>query len=158
MGSVARAHLAYGYDLGTADEARFAEVDEYGAPALPWFDDEETDEDEGDRGFVEQLFNHLYSLIPDPKPAEYDFERQEAAEEHFGITVEFPGHVDNSGLVLAVANTDRFVSWAETLELDSAEISRLRPEWDTKLTIVLAALGITPTQDSPKWLVFPSYG
>lgn len=157
MGFVVRAQLVYGYDLGTEEDPRFAERDEYGAPDLPWFDDEETDQDEGARGFVGQLFNHLYSLIPDPPPAEYDFERQDAAQEYFGIGVEFPGHVDNPGLVLTAADKS-FVSWAETMALDLVELAAPHAEWDANLAAALAALGITPDQDGPKWLVFPTYG
>ena len=44
--------------------------------------------------------------------------------------------------------------------LDPAELT-IRPVaegWDAKVVTALTALGITPTQDCPKWLVYPSYG
>jgi hypothetical protein len=158
MGSTARACLAYGYDLDTSEDFRAAQVDEYGAPDLPWYDDEEQDDDEGERGFVEQLFNHLYSQIPNPVPAEYDFRRQQVAEGYYGITVESSGYCENPGDLLVAKGSERDVAWAEAMPLDVTELECRPVEegWDAKLDAALTVLGITPTQPAPQWLVYPT--
>nr|WP_221374528.1 hypothetical protein [Actinoplanes polyasparticus] len=160
MGMSPDAHLAYGYDLGTDEDPRFAEKGEYDQPDLPWFDSEAEDDDEGEKGFVEQLFNHLYAQIDNPEPAEYDFERQTIAEKHYGIRIKYSGHGDYAGHILIADGSHRSVEWSETMVLDPADLANdpLAGSWDDKLHTVIRALGITPTQDGPRWLVFPSYG
>ena len=161
MGSNPRAHLAYGYDLGTDEDPRFAEKGEYDTIQLAWFDDEAEDEDGDTLGFVEQLFNHLHSLIPDAPPADSDWRRQTVAEEHYGIRIEHSGSSEYSpGCILVAPDSHRSVEWSDTMELDLLDLERRRSheDWDAALTTAIRALGITPTQDGPKWLVFPSYG
>ncbi len=160
MGMNLDATLAYGYDLGTDEDPKFAEKDRYGQPELDWFDPEAEDEDEGAKGFVEQLFNHLYAQIDNPEPAEYDFQRQRqrVAEQHYGVKIAHSGSHEYPGYILIVPIIQESVNWSDTLALDPAVIGEPRPEWDAKLTAVLKTLGITPTQDGPKWLVFPCYG
>ncbi|GAA0493831.1 hypothetical protein Ade02nite_21070 [Paractinoplanes deccanensis] len=158
MGMNVDATLAYGYDLGTDEDPKFAEKGEYGQPELPWFDSEAEDDDEGEKGFVEQMFNHLYAQIDNPPPAEYDFQRQKIAEEHYGIGVQHSGSHEYTGYILTVPDIQESVDWSDTLALDPAVISEPRPEWDARLATVIRILGITPTQDGLKWLVFPSYG
>jgi hypothetical protein len=74
--------------------------------------------------------------------------------------VERSGHYDVPGYVLLGAGSLRSVEWTDVLELDlDAMHGRPFPmDWDRMLAEALAALGITPLQDGPKWLVFPSYG
>jgi hypothetical protein len=52
------------------------------------------------------------------------------------------------------------VEWSDTMALDLPVLNArpLDEGWPGKLLIVLEMLGLTPTQDGPKWLVFPSYG
>lgn len=160
MGMNVDATLAYGYDLGTDEDPKFAEKNEYDQPNLPWFNAEAEDDDEGEKGFVEQLFNHLYAQIDNPAPAEYDYRRQTVAEEHYGIRIEHSGSHEYPGYVLIVSDVHESVEWSDTLEVDPVKLSTLPQEggWDAKLETVIKTLGITPTQDGPKWLVFPSYG
>jgi hypothetical protein len=160
MGSTARACLAYGFDLGTSEDFKAAERGEYDGPDLPWYDEDEQDDDEGERGFVEQLFNHLYSLIPNPAPAEYDFQRQKVAEDYYGVTVEHSGHHDYPGWLLVAKGSDRNVEWAEAMPLNVTEME-CRPAnegWEEMLYAALTALGITPAQPAAQWLVYPTYG
>ena len=137
MGSTPRAHLAYGYDLGYIEDFKAAERDEYGGPKLPWFGDDEGSWDFGAR---------LESVLEDAGVQ--------------GVELEFSGGDDLPGWVLAASGSRRSVAWSEAMELEPAEMipQSNRGLWNTKLADALAALGITPTQDGPKWLVFPSYG
>jgi hypothetical protein len=160
MGMTARACLAYGYDLGTGEDFKADQRGEYDGPDLPWYDEDEQDDDEGERGFVEQLFNHLYSLIPNPAPAEYDFQRQQVAERHYGVQVEHSGSHDYPGWLLVIKGSERNVEWSDVMTLNVTEME-CRPDeegWDEKLTAALNALGITPTQPTAAWLVYPTYG
>jgi hypothetical protein len=160
MGMSPDAHLAYGYDLGTDEDPKFAEKGEYGVSDLPWFNTGDDEDEDEQPGFVEQLFNHLYAQIDNPAPAEYDFQRQKIAEQHYGIRVQYSGHGDYAGNILIADGSHRSVEWSDTMVLDPADLNNdpLAEGWDDKLDAAIRALGITPTQDDPKWLVFPSYG
>ena len=137
MGSTPRAHLAYGYDLGYIEDFKATERDEYGGPELTWLG-----EDGGSWDFGARVESVL-----------------EAADVR-GVELEFSGGDDLPGWVLTATGSKRSVAWSEAMELEPAEMIAQpnRGLWNTKLADALSALGITPTQDGPKWLVFPSYG
>jgi hypothetical protein len=137
MGSTARAELAYGYDLGSSEDFKAAERDEYGGPKLPWLP---VDED-GD---------------PDYEDLGEEFEKAIAGLD--GVAIEYSGHADNPGLVLIARGSEQSVQWADVMVLDFAKLEHPPIEWFDRLTAAIEALGITPTQDWPRWLVFPSYG
>jgi hypothetical protein len=135
MGSTPRAHLAYGYDLGYIEDFRASERDEYGGPKLPWF--------EGDSG-------------------SWDFGAQVEAELQnagiLGVELEFSGGDELPGWVLVADDSKRSVAWSEAMVLNLTQMEHPPGEWFDRLTAAVDALGITPTQDWPRWLVFPSYG
>jgi hypothetical protein len=144
VGSVARAHLAYGYDLGSGEDFRAAERDEYGGPVLSWMPDPEVEEpvDGEEFDFVDLALAELRRTLGS----------------ELAVGFEYAGWHDNPGWVLAIEASMRTVAWSETMALELAELTAVRPNWDIALTEALRVLGITPTQDGPKWLVFPSYG
>ncbi|MFC3988751.1 hypothetical protein [Actinoplanes siamensis] len=157
-----RAHLAYGYDLGGAEDFKAAERDEYGSPKLPWFPDDDSEVDDfgseaekillASAGFAEEW-------TPAAAKAGY-YDRKRDAEKRCGVELDTSGHYDHCGWVLIAKGSEQSVEWSQVMALDSAEMQR-RPAaegWDAKLRDALTALGITPTQDGPKWLVYPSYG
>ena len=124
--------------------------------------------------------NRLYALIPNPPAAEDDYDREKAAEAHWGVEVVSSGNIqdDHTGEVLIAIGSDkttdghsRTVEWSETMTLDLDELAAAPTAngWDAKLTAAIAALGITPVRETrggdgdkepvgPQWLVFPSYG
>ncbi len=179
MGSDPRAHLAYGFDLGTAEEWYLAETTgEYGELVLPWYD-ETRDDDEHDEErdpFAVALMNQLYHLIPDPPAADGDYERESAAERHWEVELDYPGAEGSTGYVLIATGSERSVEWADTMALDPGEmlVEPAAKGWDVKVAAAITALGITPVRpDSdadgprhqrpkvpigPRWLVYPSYG
>jgi hypothetical protein len=145
MGSPVIANLAYGYDIGNIDESPIFEA--------TWFDDVDPDTEP-----VDQLYAALYAAIPDALPESNVDRRKDAAVEHFGVEIAYCGTDDYSGWVLIAVGSDREACNADTMALDVRELLEGPDLWDGKLAAALTALGVTPTQDWPKWLVFPSYG
>jgi hypothetical protein len=135
MGSNPRAHLAYGYDLGSYADFKAAERGEYGSPDLPWLG-----EDTATYGFSEAVEARL------PVPA--------------AVEIDFSGAEESVGWMLIVKGSERSVEWDEAMAIDVDQLTNrpARENWDFKLADALTALGITPTQDGPKWLVYPTYG
>lgn len=185
MGSDPEARLAYGYDLGNADQWFLAEANgEYGELDLPWWPDDE-DEDTDLPSFETAVMNALYAAIPDPPPADGDYDREKAARAHWGVKVVSSGNLENDyvGNLLVAAGSDtdangrrRSVEWCETLPLDLDELAAAPAAggWDAKLGAAVAALGITPVREAPdatgpirdrakvptgpRWLMYPLYG
>lgn len=167
MGMTASAHLAYGYDLGSVEDFKAEKRSEYGSPKLPWFDQEE-DEDDGSEpagdfaGLAERVlldsigFTERYT---EDAGSDY-FRREREAKARLGVEVGFSGHPDYPGWILVATGSEKSVDWAETMTLDPFVLERtpIDEGWDGKLEAALAALGITPTQGGPCWLVYPSYG
>lgn len=169
------AHLAYGYNLGFDGEFRIAERGEYDQPNLPWFrtedpDDPDADVDYPDDTFDDALILALYEQIPDaPAVTVYEdgekdtYEAEKLVREFFGVTVRKSGGDGEPGFVLAIYEPEHefgnSVDWAEVMPLDLKQLAALPAAggWDAKLARVVEILGITPTQDRPRWLVYPTY-
>ena len=152
MGMSAGAHLVYGYDLGGGEDFKAAERGEYGEPKLPWLPVDE-DGDSVYDDFGDEVEQRLLG-------SEGYWDRKKEAEKRVGVALTYSGHADYAGWILVAKDSERSVEWSETMPVDLDELTN-RPAyegWDKKLTEALTALGITPTQDGPKWLVFPSYG
>lgn len=160
MGSSPSAHLVYGYDLGTCEGYKLAECEgEYGSLAVDWFDNGD-DENSNPPDFATQVYDRLYAAIAGAPAAEYDFQRQDIAERHFGVEFAYSGGDETPGFILIAAGSESTVDWTDTIAVDLAHLAAA-PEaqgWNAKLAEVLTVLGVTPTQDGPRWLVFPSYG
>jgi len=158
----AYAHLAYGYDLGSGEDFKAAERGEYGSPKLPWLPvDEDGDSEYDDFGVaVENRLLASAGFTETDWQAEGHFARKRDAEKRVGVQLTYSGHSDYAGWVLIAKESERSVEWDEAMVVDLGELTN-RPSyegWDIKLADALTALAITPTQDGPKWLVFPSYG
>jgi hypothetical protein len=155
MGMDPEARLAYGYDLGTFEDFKATPRSEYGGPELPWLDEDSTDL----AAAAEPILLASVGFTEEWTAGnEGFFDRQCAAEEALGVDFDFAGTHDYPAFLLVAKGSQRSVEWADSMTLDPAEIATARPDWDVKLAAALTALGITPTQDGPKWLVFPFYG
>ena len=150
MGNPVTATLAYGYNLGIPDDFKAAERDEYGGPAPTWYNDEGP-------AFVEQLYDALYAASGLPAEPNAD-NRQAAAERHFGVEVAFCGTDEYEGWLLVAAGSEQQAHNADVLVLNLHNLEHPPNEWFDRLTAAVEALDITPVQDWPKWLVFPSLG
>ncbi|WP_045746405.1 hypothetical protein [Actinoplanes rectilineatus] len=153
------ARLAYGITLYSGEAARVAEVGKWGEITVGWYDS-----DAG--GLSEQLFSRLYDLIPDAPALEYAWQKEDPARDHWGVDLVRSGTWDYSGWILVATRGPgetypyASVEWSDVMELDLdalAHEDRL-PDWDARITAAITALEITPTQTTPKWLVFPFYG
>lgn len=156
MGADPEARMAYGYDLGTVEDFKAAERGEYGSPALPWFDEDDEDgfEDKAEKLLLTSVgFTETWSRENTGFHA-----REREAKARLGVEFDRCGTYEYPGWVLIASGSARSVEWAQTMTVNPAEIGAPRPEWDEKLASALKALGITPTQDGPKWLAYPFYG
>jgi hypothetical protein len=162
MGSDPKAHLAYGYELGTREDFKAAERDEYGSPKLPWLA-----VDEGGYAKCGDLAERAETLLlasmgftEDDWRADGYRDRKREAENRLGVELAYSGADGYEGWMLVGLDSERSVEWSEAMTLDLDELTN-RPaymSWDDNLAHALGVLGITPTQPGPKWLVFPSYG
>jgi hypothetical protein len=162
MGSSPRAHLAYGYNLGSDNRLDLRErVGDYGRDlAVDWWIsyDPAGDDDQDVPETSAQIYRRLYGAIPGAPAVDYDFQRRQPAEDHYGVKLDYPGADGSTGYVLVAIGSVQSVDWDEVMTLDPADLATTRPAWDAKLAAALAVLCVTPIQDGPRWLVFPSYG
>jgi hypothetical protein len=152
MGRSLDASLAYGYDLHDPDDTRIREVTEYGSPNVDWHDPD------GEESFADAVIRRLYESIPDAPQVEYDFQRQDVVKERLGVWFVFSGTDEHTGHLLVAGEGPSAYCGAKTV--DPAALVQMAAEggWDAKLAAAVSALGITPTQDGPRWLIFPYYG
>lgn len=166
MGSSPRAYLAYGYDLGGGEE--HWRIKEYDAKnydlQLDWYKADDRDEDEEtESDFVESAKKRLLASVgftEEWTPNTGYWERLKEAEERVGVEFDRPGHSDYPGGYIVY--TDRLISaaWGEVVSLDLRELQseQQAKNADAKLAAAVKALGITPLQAEPRWLLYAYYG
>lgn len=153
MGTSTNAVLAYGFNLSDGDDWLIKEVGEYGQPVIDWYDDREEAED----GFVAQaetkLLISLAGFTETHWSADGYYDRKIDAEQRLGVGFEHYCHGDYPMYVLAAHVIT--VRRGDSLLLDLNELAT-EPErqgWDAKLDAAVKALGITPTQAKPGWVL-----
>ncbi|WP_433364195.1 hypothetical protein [Streptosporangium sp. CA-115845] len=160
MGSSPTGVLAYGYALGGAGGWNISEVDEYDGidPAkVTWYDDDDEEDD-----FTKQAERRLLDASGFTETYEDGhegyFAREREAKARLGV--EFYGHGYDEGQVYALVTKTITVDWGESKVLDLPALLAEPAEkgWDDKLRAALTALGITPTQEQPAWLLCTYYG
>ena len=125
--------VAYGYNLGGVDEGwKVREAGEYGDLELDWWDPE------GDDDFVDCAEERL-------KAAGVE-----------GVEVVRYCSTESNMWVLASEHVRVYRGWVETL--DPAAMAGPRPEDDARLLAAVDALGLTPLQESPAWLLVSYWG
>ncbi|WP_159401197.1 hypothetical protein [Streptomyces sp. NRRL B-24484] len=147
------ARLDFGFALG-GDESgwQVAEVDAYGALLADWarVDDGTPLEEAGERVLLAAA-----GFAPDPATGGSRWRQQEEALQRQGVRIVVHGHVDFPSYVLAAHSIEAERGhWAA---VDFAELeARARAEdWAGRLRAALAALGLTPAQAYPAWLLAP---
>lgn len=155
MGFTPRAHLAYGYDLGTSEDFKAAQRTKDGSPDLPWLDE---DDDDLASAIGKKLLVDVAGFTETDWRADGYYERKRAAEARVGVEVRSSGHGEYSGWVLVARGTHKSVEWSDVMVLDLADMEHPPDGAFDRLTEAVEALGITPHQEHPKWLVYPSYG
>ncbi|ATY17133.1 hypothetical protein CU254_41900 (plasmid) [Amycolatopsis sp. AA4] len=149
----ADAILAYGYDLGGDERGwKVEETDDHGHPAIAWHDID------GDKdNFVEEATGRLLAALAGftetDQHADGYHDRRKAAEK--SLDVHIVRHGDPNDTSYALATSSVSVEEGDSMPLNPAELFdpadlELR---NRRLAAALAALGITPRQDRPQWLV-----
>jgi hypothetical protein len=148
--------LAYGYNLGGGDGWEIAETGEYGELALDWFDPEDEDTD-----FVTEAEKRLLvaaGFTETDWRADGYFAREREAKAALGVRFESYCSGDYSQYALATKVIT--VSWGEVEQIDMVELVEAPNVhgWDDKLRAALETLGLTPKQESPRWLLCSYWG
>lgn len=160
MGQSTNGILAYGYDLGGDDGWKLQGAGEYGElPPLAWYD---TDEESG-YGFQSAAETRLLAEIAGftetwSRDNEGYFDREKAAQARVGVELDSYCSGEYPMFLLAAKVITVHRGDAETIDIADLAAAPAREAWDDKLRAALAALGITPTQEQPKWLLCSYWG
>lgn len=130
MGRSTNALLAYGYDLGgDANGWKVQETDEYGGLAVDWYDDETGD-------FREDVEAVLTRALPG-----------------HGLKLEEHCSDGATSYLLAVDVTTAYRGDPVVIDFEDLTRTQLAADWDDQLAAGLRALGLTPEQGAPAWLL-----
>lgn len=157
MSTHTNALLVYGYDLGGPGELKLAEAqasdtNPYGYFKTDWFDEENEDPPE-DEDIFDVMTRQLYAAIPGVPPVEHARACEEPVKEHFGVWLEMHAHFEEPAYILAAHREEAFRGYPQPLDLAALNAEAGTGAWDAKLAEALRALGITPTQERPGWLL-----
>jgi hypothetical protein len=158
MSTSTDAILAYGYDLGGDDEWKIHEAGEYGElPTLDWYDPE-TDEDGFEEMAERRLLAEVAGFAETDWRAEGYHNRKREARARLGV--EFDTYCSDECPMYLLAAHVTTVHRGGIQVMDPADLARRPVEqgWDAKLAAALAALGLTPVQDQPRWLLCSYWG
>lgn len=155
MGTSTDGVLAYGFNLG-GDEGgwEITEADEYGEWVPDWHDEEEED-------LVSDAETHLLrsaGFAETDYKAEGYYDRKREAEARVGVELvsycsdEFPMYV------LAAHTLTAYRGDVKAIDFAALEQKRVDEGWDEKLRAACEALGATPKQGQPKWLLVSYWG
>lgn len=156
MGQSTDGILAYGYDLGEGFE-KIQEAGEYGElPPLTWFDPEHTDD------LIEAAELHLLAQVAGFTETDWSadgyFDRQRKAKARLGV--QFETYCSDSCPMHLLAAKVITVRRGAVEDIDMTALA-VEPEmngWNDKLRAALTALGITPQQAEPRWLLASYWG
>jgi hypothetical protein len=154
MGMSADGLLVYGYDLGGSAEWKIRETGEYGEPNLPWYGDED------DFGTV--AMRRLRAEVAgftetwETRTGDGYHTREREADKSLGVDLEFYCSHDYPMHILGAAKI--CVDQGYTHLLDFDDLRQRQEGCDEKLQRAITALGVTPLQDRPGWLLASIYG
>lgn len=153
MGVSTDAMLLYGYDLGSGEEWKIEGVDQYGVLERAWLGED----DEFSEAAMRVLLASIGFTETDWQ-VEGFFRRQREAEERLVVSLE--SHCSDEYPMWVLAAQKVVASRGTALVVDFAELDAQRQagDWDDKLRAALEALGITPTQAEPCWLLASNWG
>lgn len=155
MGTSTDAILAYGYDLGAEeDEWKVQEVGEYGGLNVGWWADEDEDGD-----FIEAAENRLLAangFTETDWQVDGYFKRRDEALAALGVAIVSHCSREVPMYILAAHSTTAHRGSPKTI--DPSSLVALQEGADARLARALEALGITPTQEAPAWLLASDWG
>lgn len=159
MGVSTDAILAYGYDLGGDEDGwKVREAGEYGELELDWLGEE----DEDYEGFGEAAMARIRAAAGFTETdwqAEGYYDRKHAAEKLAGVEIEtYCSDEAPMYLLAAKVHTVARGSIKDAAALMAGADDATRQEWDAKLAAAVTALGMTPVQEKPAWLLCSYWG
>lgn len=146
--------LAYGYDLGSGEDWRVREAaGEFGELAVPWYDPADPEQDFPSAAENALLTAAEFADLTEKHAAGGYSERRQSAREQIGVEVETYCSDGYPMYVLAARTvTVRRGEIADVGELAAGRGSDHAAR-DDRLRWALAALGLTPAQEQPSWLL-----
>ena len=152
MGTSTDAILAYGYDLGDPESGwKVQEADEYGGLTVDWYDEG------GDfMDAVEKRLLAAAGFTETDWQVDGYFQRKREALAIFGVKAVSHCHHDYPMYILAAHSMTAYRESPKTVGL--AELLALQEDADARLARALEVLGLTPTQESPAWLLASDWG
>ncbi|MFF0166806.1 hypothetical protein [Streptomyces prasinus] len=159
MGQSTNGMLAYGYDLGGEEEWKIREAGEYGElPELDWFN---PDNEDGD-GFQEAAERHILAQLADFTETDWRadgyFDREREAKARLGVEFDTYCSGDYPMYLLAAKVITVYRGSVEHIDMEALAVEPEMNGWDEKLHAAVQALGITPAQDKPKWVLCSYWG
>ena len=153
MGQSTDGILAYGYDLGGEDEWKVREAGEYGELAVDWLPDPETEEDYDVLDLLTTRLLAASGFTETDWEAEGYYRRKDAAEKALGVEIETCCSDDYTLYLLAAKVITVHRGDAKVIGMAALSDPALLAGYDAKLASAVAALGITPLQEKPAWLL-----
>jgi hypothetical protein len=157
MGRATDAILAYGYDLGgPAGEWKVQETDEYGGlTGIDWYDEDDDDTDfvgSAQQQLLARLAGFTETWTTDARANGF-YDRRDAAEARVRVKVARHCADTAPAYLLAVDVTTAHRGEPVVIDFDDLTRSQLAGDWDDQLATALRALGLTPLQVAPAWLL-----
>jgi hypothetical protein len=155
MGQSTNGMLVYGYNFGWEIE----EVGEYGEWHPSWLN---SDSDEDESGDVIEAAGKV--LLASVGFAETDWradgyhDRLRAAEAQLGVEFDSYCSGDYPMWCLAAHITTVYRGDVKEIDFGALEKARVDGGWDGKLAAAIQALGVTPKQAQPRWLLVSYWG
>lgn len=157
MGMSTDGILAYGYDLGGEECGwQIAEAGEYGDWEPEWYN-----QDAGD-DFIESVESRILAGVVQFTESDWQvdgyFTRRREALTRAGVELgtycsgDYPMHILAAYKIVVSRGS------VETVNFSELEQARLDQGWNEKLRLAANALGITPKQAEPAWLLASYWG
>jgi hypothetical protein len=152
MGVSTNGILAYGYALGGPEDGwAIAEAGEYGEWTPEWADDDLV-------GDAERHLLVSVGFTEDDWRADGYHDRRKAAQARVGVELEMYCSIDYPMYALVAHATTVYQGDAKKIDLAALERQRDEEGWDSRLRAALDALGMTPEQQAPGWLLLSFTG
>lgn len=137
MSNDSQAHLAYGYHLGNGDSGwEVTQANQWGELNVTWYD---ADDDYHDFPYFAEKVLKKAGVWQGLKFLTY-------------------GHHDVPHYLLVVGESHYSTrTWGATLQVTPQMLLSLDAAWDLQLDKALDALGLTPNQRHPQWLICSEY-
>ena len=161
MGTSTDGILVYGYDLGYPEDWKIENLTEDGTLNLPWYDEESEDAVDFGEAVLTRLlaeltgFTETWEDAVEAGTTDSHFGRKGAAEKQLKVDIVAHCSDDYPMFLLASRKVSAARGYPEDVTDEiAADVTADREH----LTAALAALGITPKQTEPRWILASLWG